>query len=226
MGIIQRFSDIMKSNINALLDKCENPAKMVDQMLRDCKENLAEVRKETAGVMAAAKTANRRVSDCEVQVDKYLTAATNAVKAGQDEDAKTLLMKKQQYETQLVELKKAAELANLNADKMRQMHDKLVSDISGLEMRRDTIKAKEATAKTQSKMNTLLAGSKKSESSLAAFDRMEEKANQKLDAAMAEADLIQHQTSEEDLADKYMSGGASSPTVDAELEALKASLGV
>ena len=225
MGILQRCSDIMKSNINALLDKCEDPAKMVDQMLRDCKENLADVRKETAGVMASAKDANRKVEECEASVKKYMTAATNAVKSGNEDDARTLLAKKQKYETQLVELKKTADLANANADKMRAMHDKLVNDISELEMRKDTIKAKEATAKTQDKMNKLMAGSKKSESSMAAFDRMEARANKHLDAAMAEADLVAGQSSDEDLADKYTSGG-NSASVDDELAALKASLGV
>ena len=225
MGIIQRFGDIMKSNINALLDKCEDPSKMVDQMLRDCKENLADVRKETAGVMAGAKDANRKVEECEASVKKYMTAATNALKSGNEDDARTLLAKKQKYEVQLVELKKSAELANANADKMRAMHDKLVNDISELEMRKDTIKAKEATARTQDRMNKLMAGSKKSESSMAAFDRMEARANKHLDAAMAEADLVAGQSSDEDLADKYASGG-NSASVDDELEALKASLGV
>ena len=51
MGIISRFTEIMKSNINAQLDKCEDPSKMIDQTLRELKENFAEVKKETAGVM-------------------------------------------------------------------------------------------------------------------------------------------------------------------------------
>ena len=135
MGIIQRFGDIMKSNINALLDKCEDPSKMVDQMLRECRENLADVRKETAGVMAEAKNANRKVDECQAQVDKYMTAATNALKSGNEDDARKLLSKKQQYETQLIELKKTAELADANSQKMQQMHDKLVNDINSLEMR-------------------------------------------------------------------------------------------
>ena len=51
MGILTRFTDIMKSNINALLDKCEDPAKMIDQTLRDLREDLAEVKKETANIV-------------------------------------------------------------------------------------------------------------------------------------------------------------------------------
>ena len=48
MGILTRFTDIMKSNINALLDKCEDPAKMIDQTLRDLREDLAEVKKRSS----------------------------------------------------------------------------------------------------------------------------------------------------------------------------------
>ncbi len=55
MGILTRFTDIMKSNINALLDKCEDPAKMIDQTLRDLREDLAEVKKETANIMLMQK---------------------------------------------------------------------------------------------------------------------------------------------------------------------------
>ena len=52
MGILKRFKDIMASNINALLDKAEDPEKMIDQYLRDIQEDLRKVKSETATVMA------------------------------------------------------------------------------------------------------------------------------------------------------------------------------
>ena len=57
MSILSRFKDIMSSNVNALLDKMEDPAKMVDQILRNLKDDLQEVKDETAGVMAEEKRA-------------------------------------------------------------------------------------------------------------------------------------------------------------------------
>ena len=147
MGILTRFTDIMKSNINALLDKCEDPAKMIDQTLRDLREDLAEVKKETANIIADAKSADRQVKECEEEITKYTTAAQNALKAGNEDDARTLIAKKQQYESNLVSYKKTQELTHANADKMRQMHDKLVNDIETLEARRDAIKATVASAK-------------------------------------------------------------------------------
>ena len=59
MGILQRFKDIMASNINALLDKAEDPEKMIDQTLRNLTKDLAEVKKETAAVMADEQRCKR-----------------------------------------------------------------------------------------------------------------------------------------------------------------------
>ena len=52
MGILDRFTDIIKANINDLLDRAEDPAKMIDQYMRELTDNLAEVKQETAAVMA------------------------------------------------------------------------------------------------------------------------------------------------------------------------------
>ena len=52
MGILARFTDIIQANVNAVLDKMEDPAKMIDQYLRELTDNRAEVKRETAGVMA------------------------------------------------------------------------------------------------------------------------------------------------------------------------------
>lgn len=62
MSIIGRFKDIMSANINALLDKAENPEKMVDQYLRNMNSDLAKVKAETAAVMAEEQRAKKRTT--------------------------------------------------------------------------------------------------------------------------------------------------------------------
>lgn len=223
MGILQRFSDIMRSNINALLDKCEDPAKMVDQMLLDLRKDLAEVKKETAAVMADEKNALRRVDDCRGEISSYEEAAKKAISAGNDDDAYLLITRKQQMESQLVSLQETYETASANADKMRQMHDKLVNDIESLESRKDAIKAKVATAKAQERMNRAMSGMDTS-GTIAAFERMEAKADNMLDTANAEAELNEGIHSTSDLAARYASGGSDS--VDAEIARMKAELGL
>lgn len=225
MGIISRFTEIMKSNINAQLDKCEDPSKMIDQTLRELKENFAEVKKETAGVMAAEKEADRAVQECEEQIRKYSQAAENALRAGNEEDARTILARKQPFMDNLVNLKKTQAVAKENSDKMRQMYNKLANDIQMLETKRNGIKATVAAAKTQEKMNKISSGSKRSMASLETFDRMEDKANRMLDSAMAEAELTADLDAGSNLVNKYASGESSS-TVDDELAAMKAKLGL
>ena len=230
MGILTRFTDIMKSNINALLDKCEDPAKMIDQTLRDLREDLAEVKKETANIIADAKSADRQVKECEEEITKYTAAAQNALKAGNEDDARTLIAKKQQYESNLVSYKKTQELTHANADKMRQMHDKLVNDIETLEARRDAIKATVASAKAQEHINKIVSGGDKAKSSMESFERYEKKAEKIAEEkatkeTTAEAELNAHTSAASTLADKYTSNG-SDASVEDELAAMKAKLGL
>ena len=63
MGILKRFKDIMSSNVNALLDKAEDPVKMVDQYLRDLESDLGKVKAETAAVMAEETRAKRQLKE-------------------------------------------------------------------------------------------------------------------------------------------------------------------
>lgn len=222
MAILKRFGDIMRANINALLDKAEDPAKMVDQMLLDLNEDLAAVKKETASVMAAATNARQQVNDCKADIAKYEAAAKAAVKAGND-DARKLLATKQQYESTLNSLEEAATVAEDNAAKMRQMHDKLVNDINSLQARRAAVHAKVSVANAQQHVNEATEKTSRASRNSAAFERMEEKADRMLNEANATAEL-NTQASNEDIANKYLAGGSTS--VDDELARLKAEVGV
>lgn len=226
MGILDRFTTIVKANINELLDKAEDPAKMVDQYLVDLTESLADVKRETAGVMAEEARTKRAADANAKEVSRMEDLAKKALKAGNEDDARVFLAKKQKLEAAGAELQKAADAAKANADKMRQMHDKLVSDIEDLKSRRETIKAKMAVAKTQEKVAGYTSGADKAESAIEAFNRMEEKADRMLDTADAMAELNTEPVDDaESLAEKY-AGAADSAAVDDELARLKAEMGL
>ena len=120
----------------------------------------------------------------------------------------------------------ALALAEENASKMRQMHDKLVSDIASLRSRRDAIKAKVSVAKTQERLNKIGSSISGAADRLSAFDRMEEKADRMLDEANAMAQLngADGKDDVEDLMSKYDSQPSSA--VDDELARLKAEMGL
>ena len=96
MGILSRFKDIMSANINALLDKCEDPEKMIDQYMRNLESDLGKVKAETASVMAEATRAKRELDECSAEIAKYQSYAEKALTAGNESDARTFLEKKQQ----------------------------------------------------------------------------------------------------------------------------------
>lgn len=226
MGIISRFGDIMEANINALLDKCEDPAKMIDQSLRKMNEELAQVKNETASVMAEEKAAKRRVDELQAEIDKYDSSARKAIQAGNDGDAKTLLARKQELVAQKATADTTYNVAKANADKMRQMYEKLSSDISTLNSRRETIKAQVSMAKAQDRVSKVAAEVGKSNTA-DTFSRMEAKAQKMLDESSARAELSANALSSDstaDLADKYQSG--TDKSVDDELARMKAEMGI
>ena len=225
MGILDRFSTIVKANINALLDKAEDPGKMIDQYLTEMTESLAEVKRETAGVMAEETRTRSKVEANRAEVQKYADLAKKALHAGNEGDARVFIAKKQQLETAGQGLEEAYAVAKANAQKMREMHDKLVGDIEELKRRRETIKAKVAVARTQGKLNEIGAASDKAEDAMSAFQRMEEKADRMLDRETAIAELNAAPKDEAAaLEEKY--SGAGPAAVDDELARLKAELGI
>ena len=226
MGILGRFTTIVKANINELLDKAEDPAKMVDQYLVDLTESLAEVKQETAAVMAEEKRTKRAADENAEEVARMESLAKKALQAGNEDDARVFLTKKQKLATTGAELAKAADAAKANADKMRQMHDKLVSDIEDLKSRRETIKAKMAVAKTQEKVAGFTSGADKAESAIEAFNRMEEKADRALDTADAMADLSTEPVDDAVALEAKYASAASDAAVDDELARLKAEMGL
>ena len=226
MGILTRFKDIMSANINSLLDKAEDPEKMIDQYLRNMESDLGKVKSETAAVMAEETRCKRELDECDAEIAKYQGYAEKAVMAGNDADAKTFLAKKAQLESTRTSLQQTYDIAASNAAKMKQMHDKLSKDIGELNARKDAIKAKLAVAKTQQSINKLGSSVSGVEGNMSAFARMEAKADNMLDKANAMAELNEIPRDEaEDLAAKYEDKSAASPAVDDELAALKAKLG-
>lgn len=225
MGILSRSADILSANVNAFLDGLEekNAVKMIDQNLRKCREDLSEVKKETGAVMAAETAAKRDLDECQASIKKYANAAANAVRAGNDDDARKLLASKQRLEAQLGGFQATYDAAHKDAQDMQAMYDKLVGDIEAMEQRANMLKGKVSVAKAREHANKVTSGVG-SPDSTASFDRLEDSINKRLDKASAVAELDKRASSGEDLLKQY-GGGVPASSVDDELAKLKAELG-
>ncbi|TWT25258.1 PspA/IM30 family protein [Planomicrobium sp. CPCC 101110] len=223
MEILKRFRDIMASNINAMLDKAEDPEKMIDQYLRDLNSDLGKVKAETAAIMAAEKRERRELDELQSEIGDMQRYAVKALEAGNEDDARKFLQRKAELAEKERDRKTAVELANANTVQMRQMHDKLESDIGELESRRAELKGRAAIAKTQKKMNDLHSSVNGSGERISAFDKMEEKINQELDEALAMQELNRSSSVDiKDLAAKYETDSG----VDDELDSLETGINV
>ena len=176
--------------------------------------------------MADEQRCKRELDEVNSEIAKMQAYAEKALLAGNEADAMKFLEQKNQLTAKQASLQQTYDVAAANAMKMRQMHDKLVTDINQLDSRRDAIKAKMKVAKTQDRLNKMTNNLSDSASSMAAFDRMEAKANAMLDQANAMTEL--NQTTQESgidsLAAKY--DAAPNAAVQDELAAMKAKLGL
>lgn len=227
MGLIEtlgRIPKIMEANINAILDKCEDPAKMIDQLLVDYRRNLASVKKDTAAVIASEKIAKKELDECDAEIERVAKAAKNALLAGNQEDAGKLVERKQKLESTRSSLADNYAVCQQNVVKMRDAYNKLVDMITDLETRKDAAKAKLSIAKAQKGINAAVAKANSTVES-ERFSKYEEMAERALAEAEASAELDTEGSTTEDLMDKYSTPG-NSASVDAELARMKAELGI
>ncbi len=220
MGILSRFTDIMKANVNSVLEKAEdkNADKLLRKYIQDAKDDLANARSETAAVIAEEMSCARRLADCDEQIEKYERYAMAAVKAGNDSDARKFLTYKSEASTKREGIARDYESAKQNSEKMRQMTAKLAEDIRDAEQKMAELDAKLSLAKAQEKRSQL-AG--QMGDGLDGFDSLLDKVQKRIDAADAALSLQDADREKKDLEEKYACENFKSSSVDDELARLK-----
>lgn len=219
MGVLQRMKDILSANINELLDRAEDPEKMAEQYLREYREDLAEVKQDTAEVMATAKRAERDLNQAKQDAERYRNAARSALAAGSEADARTLLARAQDADARAAQWQVEYDSAKRDSYNMLAMYQKLTDDIRSLEYRRDKIASQSARANAQAKLNETAQTANRMSGVADAFARMEEKAQRQLDEATAQAELDATLSADEDLVKKY--SGGSDASVEEELARIR-----
>lgn len=129
MGIFTRFRDIISSNINAMLDKAEDPEKLIKLMIREMEDTLVEIKTACAGVMASGKKIQRQLDSHKSQSQYWSEKAELAVNKGRDDLAREALIEKRKFSQRTESLEKdLAEhdqlIEQYQAD-IRQLEDKL-----------------------------------------------------------------------------------------------------
>jgi phage shock protein A len=218
MGIFSRTRDIIAANVTDLLDKAEDPAKMIRMIIMEMEETLVEVRASAARTIADQKEMRRQIAKLERMQDSWVEKAELALSKNREDLAKAALFERQ----------KAADMADqLNAeigvldDALRASEAdiaKLQNKLREARTRQNAIATRMESAQNRARMREMYAGPKVDDA-FSRFDVLERRA----DLAEGHADALglgaPPKTLDEEIAELR-----SSDKVDAELEALKASL--
>lgn len=131
MGIFTRVRDIISSNINAMLDKAEDPEKLVKMMIREMEDTLVEVKASCAGAMATKKRIERETEEVRARADEWAAKADLAVTKGRDDLAREALLEKRRYlervEALDAEIAHCEDLVSQYQADITQLEDKLAS---------------------------------------------------------------------------------------------------
>jgi phage shock protein A len=136
MGIFTRFSDIVNSNINAILDKAEDPEKIVRLMIQEMEDTLVEVRSAAARSIADKKDLNRKLESLDREARDWEDKAELAIRKGRDDLAKAALVEKSRVAS-------AAEVLKQDYIAVDEGLSKLNEDIARLEGKLEDAKARQ-----------------------------------------------------------------------------------
>lgn len=216
MGLFKRIRDVTLANINALIDKAEDPVKMLDQYLRDMEEDIADAETGVAKQIALEKRLKQQVDEAREMVAKREQQAVQALEADREDLARRALEEKRVYEAKVKDLESQWVKARATADSLRDQLREMKSEYEKLKAKRDTLVARAEAARAQKKIQEAFSGLGSS-TARAGFDRMEEKVLQ----LEAEAEAAGEMRAGETDLDREIAE-LEKPDVEAELEALKA----
>jgi len=215
MGIFTRFSDIISSNINAMLDKAEDPEKMIKLMIREMEDTLIELKSSCAGVIAGRKKVERKCDEMNGKKELWAERANLAVAKGRDNLAREALIEKRRFaeiaETLESEITEYGELIDQYREDIAELENKLNN---AKEKKRVLVERhKRATGKKRAQEDIRRSNSS---DTMARFDKLESRIEQ----MEAEAELVnpaKKQTVEEEF-----DNIASDDEIENELAKIKA----
>ena len=177
MGVLSRLNTLIKSNLNAAVDRMSNPAREIDILVAEMEDALKAARLEVQANLASEKLAVKQRDRLLQESKEWEDRAARAVKAGDDNLARKALEQKAQLDTQ-------AEAADRTLREQEAYVDQLSQSLKELEARVKEVKLRKSSLKQQAKMNAGRAG-KKGGSAFADFERL----SSKVDAMDAESQL-------------------------------------
>jgi phage shock protein A len=220
MGIFSRTRDIIAANFNDMLDKADDPAKMIRMIILEMEETLVEVRASAARTIADEKELHRHAMKLDQLQDDWAEKAQLALSKGREDLARAALVEKKKASDMAEQLKREIGVLDDSLRAYEQDIDKLQHRLREARSRQTAIAARLESAENRVKLRTLLA-SERVDEAMARFDQLE----RRVDYAEGRADALglADATGKRGLAEQ-ISALAGGDRIDAELEQMKRAL--
>ncbi|MFD1179054.1 PspA/IM30 family protein [Paenibacillus puldeungensis] len=215
MSIFKRLRDLTMSNINAMIDKAEDPIKLTDQYIRDMQEDLEDAEKAVAAQIAIEKKFKGLYEEQEALVEKRTQQAHTAAQAQNVDLARRALEEKRAAEAKMTEYKTAYDQNKASADNLRAKLEEMRKQLTEMKNKRETLVARYNAAKAQNEINKAMTGFS-SDTAVNGLKRMEDKMLQ----MEAQAEASNELSSKGKSLDDEFENLSKDAEVDAELAAL------
>ena len=189
MGIFDRLSTLIKSNLNDLISSAENPEKMLNQIIVDMRNQLAKAKQQVAAAIADEKRLKDQADGEFKQADDWEKRAMLAVQEGRDDLARQALVRGQEHLEHGHQLAQTWEAHKLETERLKQSLRDLNDKIEEAKRKKNLLLARQRRAEAQARISQTMSGMSEN-SAFEAFARMEEKitANERQLQAVQEID--------------------------------------
>jgi phage shock protein A len=148
MGILDRLGRSIKANLNSMIDKAEDPAKMITQTIEDMQDELKKARQEVVQALASEKQLGKKTADMVAEAESWERKAMLALEHGDEELAREALKRKKKAEADAVETDKLRGQQETYVSELRASIDQLERKVEELKARKGTLAAQVNRART------------------------------------------------------------------------------
>ena len=226
MGIFDRFSTLLKSNINDLISRAEDPEKMLTQILADMRGQLVKAKQQVASAIADEKRLRDQTDAEYKQAQDWERRAMLAVQEGRDDMAKQALVRQGEHLSHGQQLEQTWEAHRLETEKLKNSLRDLNDKIEEAKRKKNLLIARQRRAQAQQRIAETMS-SLSEKSAFEAFARMEERIETNERQIRAHAEIEEEFTGDTLQRDfKQLEKGAATASVDNQLLALKQKMGI
>ncbi len=226
MGIFSKLSTLIRSNINDLIARAENPEKMLNQVIVDMRDQLARAKRDVAAAIADERKLRSQLDDEAKQSREWEQRAMLAVKEGRDDLAKQALIRQQEHAQRVQSLEQTWRAQAQETEKLKNALRQLNDKIEEAKRKRNLLIAKQKRAQAQKRIHETMSGLSDT-SAFEAFNRMAERiedAERRTLAAAEVTEALEGDTLETEFT--RLQAGAAGGAVDDRLLALKREMGL